>query len=526
MGAGSTIVPVLLGSDKTHLTVLAGDKHAWPLYLSIGNINSRIRNMPSKNAWLLIAYLPVVKFEANSTAGEARLYHQCLRHILRPLVKAGTDGVDIPDSKGDVRFCYPLVAGHFADYPEQRLANIAAEFNSPVTTASRKHLGDALPSAPRTREWIRAQVNIALATADESQTRDKFPEYHNIVKDLHLNDVYLPYWLDLPCYQPELCLSPDILHGLLRFWRDHILTWTTALVGKDELDRRLKAIQPIIGWRHFKTGIKHMNQWTGREDRELLRVIIAAVAGAPNIDSKVMRCLRSMHDFIYLCQLRSHTTITLGYLNKALKTFHATKRVFIDKKVRAGKKGVMYHFQIPKLAGLHHYGRHIPELGTSPQFSTEIVESLHRPMAKMAYKATNHKDYIAQMCRFLDRRERIRYFEEYVIQMAEQAQVDKLRHEMHFHSPGYQDLMIQMRKEFDGPDAFLAIKPRKKSYGTFLNKKPDQKAQSADIVMKQYLLPDLPVQMREFLETYYPDVVSQEGQSSGQRPPHCSNSTQ
>jgi hypothetical protein len=61
---GRTLLPVLLGSDKTHLTVFAGDKKAWPLYLSLGNIKSSFCNKPRNHAWVLGAYLPVVTFEA------------------------------------------------------------------------------------------------------------------------------------------------------------------------------------------------------------------------------------------------------------------------------------------------------------------------------------------------------------------------------------------------------------------------------------------------------------------------------
>ncbi|KAF8550905.1 hypothetical protein OG21DRAFT_1524817 [Imleria badia] len=36
---GSTIAPVILASDKTELTRFRGDKTAWPVYLTIGNIS-------------------------------------------------------------------------------------------------------------------------------------------------------------------------------------------------------------------------------------------------------------------------------------------------------------------------------------------------------------------------------------------------------------------------------------------------------------------------------------------------------
>ena len=225
------MIPVFLGSDKTHLTVFAGDKKAWPLYLSISNIKGRIHNAPSNNAWVLIAYLPVAQFKKNQTASEARLFHQCIAHILEPLVGAGTNGVEMTDSLGCTRSCFPLVASHIADYPEQTLVAAAGSNNSPVMTAGFYQLGDPQPSPPHTSKWIKAQIDHALRKADP----ENVPAYHKAAKRLQLNDVHKPYWLRLPRYQPELCIGPDILHGLICFGWDHILKWIIRLVGKDEL---------------------------------------------------------------------------------------------------------------------------------------------------------------------------------------------------------------------------------------------------------------------------------------------------
>jgi hypothetical protein len=46
-------------SDQTHLTNFSGDKKAWPVYVTIGNILSRTRNSPVKMPILLLALLPV-----------------------------------------------------------------------------------------------------------------------------------------------------------------------------------------------------------------------------------------------------------------------------------------------------------------------------------------------------------------------------------------------------------------------------------------------------------------------------------
>jgi len=55
---GSMLVPVLFVSDATHLTNFSGDGKVWPLYMTIGNIKSSIRNKPTSHAWVPVAILP------------------------------------------------------------------------------------------------------------------------------------------------------------------------------------------------------------------------------------------------------------------------------------------------------------------------------------------------------------------------------------------------------------------------------------------------------------------------------------
>ena len=47
---GATIAPIIIASDKTQLTQFRGDKSAWPVYISIGNIAKAKRREVSAQA--------------------------------------------------------------------------------------------------------------------------------------------------------------------------------------------------------------------------------------------------------------------------------------------------------------------------------------------------------------------------------------------------------------------------------------------------------------------------------------------
>jgi hypothetical protein len=56
---GYTLIPVIFMSDGTHLSNFAGDKKEWPVYMTIGNLSSKIRQMPSAHTIVMVALLPI-----------------------------------------------------------------------------------------------------------------------------------------------------------------------------------------------------------------------------------------------------------------------------------------------------------------------------------------------------------------------------------------------------------------------------------------------------------------------------------
>ncbi|EJD47515.1 hypothetical protein AURDEDRAFT_30783, partial [Auricularia subglabra TFB-10046 SS5] len=124
---GASPLFIIIGSDKTQLTSFSGEHSAYPVYMSIGNIDKSVRNQPSKRAFRLVAFLPTLTpdettmSEAKARALRHALFHKAMELVFEPLFAAAKDGIQMTDSKGDVRLCFPILASYVADYPEQCL---------------------------------------------------------------------------------------------------------------------------------------------------------------------------------------------------------------------------------------------------------------------------------------------------------------------------------------------------------------------------------------------------------------------
>jgi hypothetical protein len=57
---GSVFCPIILGSDKTTVSVATGNNEYWPVYLSIGNIRNNVRRAHC-NGVALLGFLAIPK---------------------------------------------------------------------------------------------------------------------------------------------------------------------------------------------------------------------------------------------------------------------------------------------------------------------------------------------------------------------------------------------------------------------------------------------------------------------------------
>ncbi|KDQ14714.1 hypothetical protein BOTBODRAFT_84964, partial [Botryobasidium botryosum FD-172 SS1] len=132
---GATVVPVILASDETRLTNLAGNKTAYPLYITVGTIDKSVQRKPSNHATILLGYLPTTTLSVFSdktrSAKDNSLFHICMSHILKPLVEAGKQGLSMQCPDGEMRWAFPILAAYVADFPEQCLVTCTRQNRCP-----------------------------------------------------------------------------------------------------------------------------------------------------------------------------------------------------------------------------------------------------------------------------------------------------------------------------------------------------------------------------------------------------------
>jgi hypothetical protein len=406
---GATLIPIILSSDKTQLTLFRA-KSAYPVYLTIGNIPKDIRRKPSRHAQLLVGYIPTTRLEhmKNQAARRralANLFHASIRAILAPIIAYGETGIAMMSSDGVWRRCHPVLACFVGDYPEQTLVTCTYSGRCPKCTVPLDQLGDFVqfPS----RDIDKALEVYALAEGDDAT------QFHAACHAAGLKPVYRPFWETLPFSDIYLSITPDILHQLSQGVMKHLLAWVSkpSIFGPEEIDVRCRRTPPNHNITLFPKGITTLSRVSGQEHKNMCRILLGLVVDLPLPEGqspvRLIRAVRALLDFLYLAQYPSHTANSLSRLDDALSRFHDNKDIFVD-------LGARTHFNFPKLHSLIHYVSSIVLFGTTDNYNTEQSERLHIDFAKDAYRATNHKDEYPQMTAWLERREKIQRHAAYI----------------------------------------------------------------------------------------------------------------
>ncbi|KAJ4484458.1 hypothetical protein C8R41DRAFT_921708 [Lentinula lateritia] len=381
----ATVAPIILTSDETQLSTFSGDKKAWPVYLSIGNIEKAVRRKPSSRAWVLLGYIPISGLDCysedrRSDAG-CQLFHDCIKKMLQPLIDKGLTPTEMACSDGFIRSVYALLAAYIADYPEQCRIACCKRNSCPQCTVTPKKRGLLEPANSVYRE----PVDIINTLARQSQGYK--PSKFKTLNMLPIN----PFWKDLPLCHIFESMTPDLLHQMHKgVFADHVSSWTKKSIvnGGEEIDARFRVMPPHPTLRHFKTGISKVTQWTGGEYRSMAKVFLGTLGGVA--DAKVIRAVRAAEDYMYYSHFESHCEESLEAMEATWKIFHAEKEVFVD-------LGVRKQFNISKVHNVLHYPQNIHSRGTLDGFNSETTERLHINLAKSGYRASNKRRFVSYL---------------------------------------------------------------------------------------------------------------------------------
>ncbi|KZV93653.1 hypothetical protein EXIGLDRAFT_593026, partial [Exidia glandulosa HHB12029] len=220
-----------------------------------------------------------------------------------------------------------------------------------------------------------------------------------------LNDVPDPFWADWAYANIHCAITSDILHQLIQGVGKHVVQWLSDLAPRRELDARFRRLPIAQGLRHFSDGISKLANVSGAEHRAIFAQLLGCVHGI--VPDNAVRAARALFDFLYIAQYECHSDKTLTELSNALTEFHELKGVFEVHGIRAD-------FKLPKLHMMQHYVECIRLFGAPDNYNTEATERLHIDLAKQAFRATNKRNFVRQMCRWLERREAVFWFATYL----------------------------------------------------------------------------------------------------------------
>ncbi|KAG2107505.1 uncharacterized protein F5147DRAFT_653356 [Suillus discolor] len=367
---GAMFVPIILGSDKTTVSVATGQNDFYPLYVSAGNLRNNVCRA-HKESVSLVGFLSIPK-----TILEA------FRHAMeKPEVVKCADG--------HFRRAVYGLGPYIADYPEQCLLACIIQ----RCTADRQDL-DHLVSGWRSHQHTKALMRGYSA----NELKNGWGILSGILS-LGVKSMQ-PFTAYFPRADIHDLLAPDILHQIIKgTFKDHIVDWIGQYLiiihgeaGAEriwaDIDCRIAAVPAFPGLHHFPQGRK-FKQWTGDDSKALMKVFLPAIVG--HIPDKMLRALYHFLDFCYLVRRSSLDEADLDAMDKALHTFHEECRIFKD--VGVTPDGI----SLPRQHSLCHYYYLTQQFGAPNGLCSSLTELKHCKAVKEPWRRSSGYLPLGQM---------------------------------------------------------------------------------------------------------------------------------
>ncbi|KAG6824245.1 hypothetical protein H0H92_007560, partial [Tricholoma furcatifolium] len=338
---GSAFCPVILGSDKTTVSVATGHTEYYPVYISNGMIHNNVRRA-HRNA--------DAEHRDSDEFRQFRrsLFHGALAVILESLRAAMKDPEVVRFGDGHYRRVIYGIGPYMADYPEQVLLACIVQG---------------------------VQLGLTISMVQEA------------------DDLTSILWRFL------------MFWGKHRFgmtmgtFKDHLVTWINEYLELEhtkaeatriiaDIDRRIAAVSPFPGLRRFPEG-RGFKQWTGDNSKALMKVYLPAIAG--HVPFEIVQCLKHFMEFCYLVRRSVLDENNLMAIDNAIANFHHARQIFQDVSVRPD--GI----SLPRQHSIVHYRFLIQEFGAPNGLCSSITESAHIKAVKEPWRRSNRYEALGQM---------------------------------------------------------------------------------------------------------------------------------
>ncbi|KAL4081233.1 hypothetical protein J3A83DRAFT_4356016 [Scleroderma citrinum] len=274
---GFTFVPIVLGSDKTTVSVATRQNNYYPLYLSIRNVHNSV-HCTHHNGIVLIGFLAMPK-ATREHAGKASFWN-FWQQLFRPPLPEVT-------AFGDGHYQHVIYGfgPYIVDYEEQALL------------------------ACIVHNWCPCALHHCCDHAEaliEHFPLDKLWDEYGIVREL------VPFMNDFPCT-----------------FTDCLVEWVEKYLH--HVHRDAHAIVPSFpGLQHCPQGC-HFKQWTGNDSKALMKVehfqvYLPAIEG--HFPWEVVSTFHAFLEFCYTVQWNVLTAKDLNYLDEVLTCFHHHCKIF------------------------------------------------------------------------------------------------------------------------------------------------------------------------------------------------------
>ncbi|KAJ3576428.1 hypothetical protein NP233_g443 [Leucocoprinus birnbaumii] len=362
-------VLVILGSNKTTVSVATGQNEYYPLYISNGVVTNGARRV-HKNAVLLLGFLAIPKTDRKYTNSDhfcqfrCQLFHGSIRAILEPLHSAMLEPRVTKCPDRHYRCAIYGIGPYIADYPEQCiLASIVSDW-CPRCTGKPDDLDG--PSLPHTQGYTELLV--------------KYLDLKTLWNNYGIAAEAEPFTTSFPHASIYKLVTSDLLHQVIKgTFKDHLVMWVGEWLemehGKSgaaaimaDIDRRIAAAPSFPGLGRFPEG-QGFKQWTGNDSKALMKVYLPAIA--EHVPAQMVRTLAAFLDFCYLVRRSLHSEMTLKQIQAALQNFHRERVVFEELSVRPGG------LSVPRQHSLSHYFEVIQLFDSPNGLCSSITESKH-----------------------------------------------------------------------------------------------------------------------------------------------------